>query len=321
MAREIKPGIPYFSHDVYMTNDIKIKILIAKHGLIGYGFYNRLLEEIYQGNGYFLQITDDFNILFANDCNLSLDLYSEILDTCIEKCLFDKEKYHQYSILTSNRIQKNYIAGTKRRDSVEFIEEYLLEDPLKFYNTDKVDVNIISLNVCIEDENANIMLTKNDSTQHDVDIISKNADIGTQSKVKKSKVKKSNLSAFDNAENDEESYITKKGRVMRGKRLRAFDRFWECFDYKKGKADAADVWFDIKVLTDPIVDKICLAAEKEAGMRQQLIDQGRVPKMAQGWLSGRRWEDEECDLKNKTADFGANKALLAALETENKFNG
>ena len=93
--------------------------------------------------------------------------------------------------------------------------------------------------------------------------------------------------AFDNAD----FYITKKKRKITGKRLETFMLFWEAFDYKRGKAEATDVWIDLQ-LTNNIVDKIIIAAEAEAKRRPNLKANGEKPKMAQGWLSGKRWEDE-----------------------------
>lgn len=90
-----------------------------------------------------------------------------------------------------------------------------------------------------------------------------------------------------------EGYRTKKGRLLTGKRLASFERFWADFGYAKGKAEAADAWLDIPALTDALVDRICAAAGKEAEGRNELIARGHTPKMAQGWISGRRWEDDE----------------------------
>ena len=94
-------------------------------------------------------------------------------------------------------------------------------------------------------------------------------------------------------DNQEEFYLTKKKRKLTGKRLETFNRFWSDFNYKKGKADAADSWLDIPQLTDALVNEICESAKREASARQGLIDQGRTPIYAQGWLTARRWEDEE----------------------------
>jgi hypothetical protein len=40
-------------------------------------------------------------------------------------------------------------------------------------------------------------------------------------------------------------------------------------------------------------------AKFAAEERKKIVAEGRTPKMAQGWLSGRRWEDHE----GKTDDF------------------
>ena len=156
MARKGKIGIDYFSHDVDMMQDKKIKLLKAKHGLIGYAVYLRLLEELYREGGYFLTIDEDFNILFSDDNNLDYNVYILILNDCINNELFDKKSYNTHSIITSERIQLNYLSATERRKSVEFIKEYLLVSPLKFYNLEKVNVDIISLNVDINGENDDI---------------------------------------------------------------------------------------------------------------------------------------------------------------------
>jgi DNA replication protein DnaD len=102
-------------------------------------------------------------------------------------------------------------------------------------------------------------------------------------------VKTKNLSAFENAV---ETFLTKKKRKLTGKRYETFEKFWTAFGYKRGKAEAADAWLDIPALTDAIVSAIIAAAKRESMGRPQMIAAGKTPKMAQGWLTGRRWEDE-----------------------------
>ena len=87
--------------------------------------------------------------------------------------------------------------------------------------------------------------------------------------------------------------ITKKKRKLNGKRFQSFLLFWEAFGYKAGKREAADAWFDLPPLTDAIVKQIVEAAEREAANRSKLISENKTPKMAQGWITGRRWEDEQ----------------------------
>lgn len=92
-------------------------------------------------------------------------------------------------------------------------------------------------------------------------------------------------------------YQTKKGRKLKGDQLENFEAFWITFNYKSGKADAADAWFDLKVNMF-LFQQIMAGARREAKGRAGLIAQKKTPKMAQGWLSSRRFEDES----TQTAD-------------------
>jgi hypothetical protein len=70
-----------------------------------------------------------------------------------------------------------------------------------------------------------------------------------------------------------------------------FDAFWAAFDYKKGKEGAKKSWKKIK-LNDGLVEAILAGAKAEARSRQSKIDNGMTPIYAQGWLTGKRWEDD-----------------------------
>lgn len=167
MGRQTKTGIDYFSHDTDLFHDKKIRFIKAKHGMIGYAVFIRLLEEIYRDKGYYIEINEDYNILFADENNIDLNVYIEILNDYIKKELFDSKLYEKYNILTSKRIQSNYIEATLRRKNVEFVQEYLLLE-IEDVNNKNEYVNILPLNV-----NNN-----------------------TQSKVKKSKVNNINTIPF-----------------------------------------------------------------------------------------------------------------------------
>lgn len=88
-------------------------------------------------------------------------------------------------------------------------------------------------------------------------------------------------------------YLTAKKRKLTGKRLESFNRFWNDFSRKKDKAKAADAWLDIPTLTGKLVNEICTAAKAEAANRPNIRAAGRTPIYAQGWITGRRWEDED----------------------------
>lgn len=107
----------------------------------------------------------------------------------------------------------------------------------------------------------------------------------------KDKILSSTAPAIE-AQANEDFYLTKKGKRLTGKRLEAFNRLWDAFAYKQGKAEAAEVWMGIPSLTDALVERIIDAAKRCAESRPALKAAGRTPKMLQGWIAGRRWEDE-----------------------------
>lgn len=131
-----------------------------------------------------------------------------------------------------------------------------------------------------------------------------NADILIPDTLKNIKTFCASCDAPQSGKTDVPFIETRKKRKLTGKRLETFSRFWNAFGYKKAKAEAADAWMDIPSLTNSLVDRIVEAAGKEAKQRPLLLARGQVPKMAQGWLSGRRWEDEAINDPVETNDYG-----------------
>jgi hypothetical protein len=142
MARTNKKGLDYFSHDTNTVLDTKIRFLKAKHGLIGYAVYFRLLEEIYQ-NSYYLEFSERDLILFASENMIEINVCNNIINDCINEGLFDRNKYEKYKILTSRRIQQNYIDGCFRRKEITLEENYLLFMPELDENS-KLTINVVN---------------------------------------------------------------------------------------------------------------------------------------------------------------------------------
>ncbi len=118
-----------------------------------------------------------------------------------------------------------------------------------------------------------------------------------------STAKETTLAASDKkaslpASEKENFLLSAKGKKLRDKNLEWFEKFWEAFDYKKGKRNAADSWLNLGILNQETVDIIISGAKREAEIRPNLIEKGRTPIYAQGWLTGKRWEDEI--IKEKT---------------------
>lgn len=102
---------------------------------------------------------------------------------------------------------------------------------------------------------------------------------------------------------EQEVYITKKKKKLSGKRLETFNIFWDKFNYKSGKAAAADSWLNIGMLNESICCVIYKSAELEAEKRSTLLENGSTPIMAEGWITAKRWEDEQTVTKKQTSNI------------------
>lgn len=134
------------------------------------------------------------------------------------------------------------------------------------------------------------------------------SDSGTDKEVDKEEKKKSTAKRSPEApvvagqKSDELKFIiTKKRRRMQRQKLMDFMRFWTVFNYKRGRAETADAWLEIVGYSPELVETIIGAAEMEARERPGLEARGDTPKMAQGWISGRRWENWEDALKARAS--------------------
>lgn len=71
-----------------------------------------------------------------------------------------------------------------------------------------------------------------------------------------------------------------------------FEEFWDVFAYKNGRAPALKSWMKISGYDDAMFVQILAGAKRDAAARPDIIANGGTPKMAQGWITDRRWEDE-----------------------------
>jgi hypothetical protein len=82
-------------------------------------------------------------------------------------------------------------------------------------------------------------------------------------------------------------------------RQEGFERFWEIFGDKRGREKAWAAWKKINGYSPALLEKVLSGAKRYAENRPALLNKNGTPKMAQGWLTDRRWEDEPCNQANK----------------------
>lgn len=126
-GRQNKVGLDYFELDCHM--DEKVRLIQAEYGLKGFAVFVKLLQEIYGGNGYYCEWTQDRELLFAAENGLSngsQQLLGDIVSACIRRNIFSERLFKEYGILTSSGVQKQYLKATVKREVVELKKEYLL---------------------------------------------------------------------------------------------------------------------------------------------------------------------------------------------------
>lgn len=122
MARPIKEGLDYFPHDVDLSNDEKIEAMEALYLNDGYSFYCKLLERIYRSGGKLKFEGKENIIILAKKCNVSIDLFEQMLKSAFVLDLFDKEA-GKNGILTSSGIQERFSMVTGKRVKMREVRE------------------------------------------------------------------------------------------------------------------------------------------------------------------------------------------------------
>lgn len=190
MARKPEAGVSYYPLNTDHPQHPKIKLLINDTGATGYMVYQFILAEGYRKEGYFFNASDpDTLTLFALDvCKQSVEAVNAIIEACLRRKLFDRDLYEKHKILTSHRMQSNYLEATKRRKEPGRIRRSFVISMDHAKHGEIINDDTSPENVRNNSENVNMNI--------------ENVDRGTQSKVNKSKVNKSDNNIHVNINSD-----------------------------------------------------------------------------------------------------------------------
>lgn len=149
MARKSEVGIEYFPMNSDIVHNPKLKLVVAEFGPKAWGVLLPLYCKIYREKGYWMDWHDeDSKLLFALDeCKMEETVVNEIVKGCIRRSLFDKRVFDKFGILTSDRIQENYIIAKKRGRNIKLIRDFLLI-PESVYKTHE-SVTVIPINATL----------------------------------------------------------------------------------------------------------------------------------------------------------------------------
>lgn len=159
MAKRSENGIEYFPINADIVSNPKIKLVVAEFGVKSWAVLLPLYCKIYREKGYWIDWFDeDSKLLFAQDeCKVEKQFVNEFVTGCIRRSLFNKRVFEMFGVLTSDRIQENYLEAKKRNKEISFISEFAVKDDKNEYVYKSFqNVNIICLNADIITKKVNI---------------------------------------------------------------------------------------------------------------------------------------------------------------------
>lgn len=132
MPRQSGGGLKYWSFDVGLLRDKKIRQIKGEFGLKGIMIFIYILNTIYEKEGYFMRWEDDDDCYFMSDDigdGCSPNLVEDVVHRCIQRSLFDEGIFNMFGVLTSASIQRRFLIGVgNNRNAIPFIQEYWLLD-------------------------------------------------------------------------------------------------------------------------------------------------------------------------------------------------
>lgn len=144
MARPFKSGIDYFPLDT--IPDDKIEILEAEHGIVGFGVLVKIYQKIY-ANNYWIKWDKKSKIVFSNRINVNINEVNDVINSCFEWDIMNKNLLEKYGILTSRGIQKRFFEIVKRRKKIEVTKEFLLIDIRSYFTEKEESLRIINVSI------------------------------------------------------------------------------------------------------------------------------------------------------------------------------
>lgn len=140
MGRNVKQGFNYFSLDVDIFSDIKIRKLIKNHSGRALSVYICVLAFIYR-NGYYVLNDEDFGFIVSEQTGDKVEFIEAVLDYCVKVGLFSAEMFEQ-GVYTSKGVQERYLAMCKAsRRNIVFSEYTLISSEEMGINSEEIGIN------------------------------------------------------------------------------------------------------------------------------------------------------------------------------------
>lgn len=124
MGRPTKQGIDYFPLDCHF--DDKVELYLLEKESVGLSVLITLWQLIYCNEGYYIRDEKELYLLIKKRINVDIKAIEDCINLCLCRNLFDKCLHKKHRILTSSAIQKRFFDAAKRKKSVQYNVNYLI---------------------------------------------------------------------------------------------------------------------------------------------------------------------------------------------------
>lgn len=112
----LKRSLDYFSFDSAFFADEKIKKVRTRFGCSGIAVYIYLISQCYFQNGYYLIVDEDTADDVCDYLRIDIPSFQAIYEYLTKIKLLEELEITSYlKVISSKRIQKNFLAGVKHR--------------------------------------------------------------------------------------------------------------------------------------------------------------------------------------------------------------
>lgn len=215
----IKRGLDYFPLSTSFMHDRIVRRVMKREGDAAFATLVETLSYIYAGKGYYISVNDEFydeltDGLYSTD----IDDVKRIIALSVECGLFDAGLFHQYGILTSADIQRQYLFITKRRSSSLIEPDYCLleEEELASYHPTQSSKSGAD---DTDTQTADNVTSSTDDATSNTDSVTMEAEFatsGTQNKEKQTKTNQNKINHLSDSPQGEDGggKILKRRKVM-----------------------------------------------------------------------------------------------------------
>jgi hypothetical protein len=129
VPRPVRDGVTYWTREVGLRRDDKVKLIKAEFGIKGVYIYEEILNAIYEDKGYYKQWDEDACFLMSEGVGdvCTPKLIAEVVRRCVKRSLFDERVFNVFGVLTSAGVQKRYLMiVSKYRKEIPVLKKYWL---------------------------------------------------------------------------------------------------------------------------------------------------------------------------------------------------